>query len=89
MNNSKINIIYEEFDKDNIIIFFEKNGQNMCFTFGLFEFESEMNYWDMPTKLEKYNGKLGYIFNKNIDRSDLEMEIVRFIRHNGLEKFDS
>ncbi|PDY32264.1 hypothetical protein COO17_31215, partial [Bacillus wiedmannii] len=49
MNDTKINIIYEDFDKDNIIIFFEKKGRNMCLTFGLYEFENEMEYWDMPT----------------------------------------
>ena len=32
MNDTKINIIYEDFDKDNIIIFL-KNGRNMCLTF--------------------------------------------------------
>jgi hypothetical protein len=88
MNNSKINIIYEEFDKDNIIVFIEKNGKNICFTFGLYEFESEMTYWDMPTKLKKYNGKIGFIFDKNINRNDLEMEVSRFIKHNDLDKLD-
>lgn len=88
MNNPKINIIYEDFDKDNIILFFEKNGINMCFTFGLYEFENEMEYWDMPTKLTEYNGKIGFVFDKNINRIDLEMEIDRFIKHNDLGKLD-
>jgi len=88
MNNSKINIIYEEFDKDNVIAFFEKDGENMCFTFGLYEFENEMTYWGLPTKFKKYNEKMGFIFDKNINRSDLEMEVSRFVKHNGLGELD-
>ncbi|MED4651245.1 hypothetical protein [Bacillus pseudomycoides] len=88
MNNPKINIIYEDFDKDNIILFFNKNGRNMCLTFGLYEFENEMEYWDMPTKLKKCNGKMGFVFDKNINRVDLEIEIDRFIKHNDLDKLD-
>lgn len=88
MNNTKINIIYEEFDNDNIILFFERNGRNICLTFGLYEFENDMEYWDMPTKIMKYNDKLGFIFDKNINRVDLEMEIERFIRHNDLGRLD-
>lgn len=79
MINTKINIIYEDFDKDNIILFFEKKGINMSLTFGLYEFENEMEYWDMPTKLKKHNGRMGFVFDKNINRTDLEMEIDRFI----------
>lgn len=88
MINPKINIIYEDFDKDSIILFFDKDGLNMCFTFGLYEFENEMEYWDIPTKLKKYNGKMGFVFDKNINRTDLEMEIARFIKHNDLGKLD-
>ena len=88
MSDNKINIICEDFDKDNIILFFEKNGINMCFTFGLYEFENEMEYWDMPTKLKNYNGKMGFVFDKNINRTDLKIEIDRFIKHNNLEKKD-
>lgn len=47
-----------------------------------------MEYWDIPTKLKKYNGKMGFIFDKNINRIDLEMEIDRFIKHNDLNKID-
>ncbi len=47
-----------------------------------------MEYWDIPTKLKKYNGKMGFIFDKNINRTDLEMEIARFIKHNDLGKLD-
>ncbi|MBU3102406.1 MULTISPECIES: hypothetical protein [Clostridium] len=88
MNESKINVIYEDFDKDNIIVFFEKNGKNIYFTFGLYEFESEMEYWDMPTKLKKYNDKTGFVFDKNFNKGDLEMEINRFIKHNELDKLE-
>ena len=88
MNDTKINIIYEDFDKDNIIIFFFYFGRIMCLTFGLSVFVYVMEYWDMPTKLKKYNGEIGFIFDKNINRIDLEMEIARFIKHNDLNKLD-
>ena len=57
MSDSNINTIYNDFDKDNIIASFKKDDENICFIFVLHEFESEMEYWDMPTKLKKYNGK--------------------------------
>ncbi|CAM4410006.1 hypothetical protein BAMA_24690 [Bacillus manliponensis] len=85
MYRSTINIIYEEFDKDHVILYVEKNGRNMFLTFGLYEFENEMEYWDIPTKLANYNGKMGFVFDKSIDRTILEMEIERFIKHNELD----
>ncbi|MDZ5610564.1 hypothetical protein U2I54_27030 [Bacillus pseudomycoides] len=42
----------------------------------------------MPTKLKKYNGIMGFVFDKNINRIDLEMEIDRFIKHNDLDNLD-
>ncbi|WP_265105618.1 hypothetical protein [Bacillus wiedmannii] len=42
----------------------------------------------MPTKFKKYNEEMGFIFDKNINRIDLEMEIDRFIKHNDLNKID-
>lgn len=29
----------------------------MCLTFVLYEFENEMEYWDMPTKFKNIMGK--------------------------------
>ena len=86
MNDDKINVIYNDFDEHNIIVSFKKGDKNICFIFGLYEFESEMEYWDMPTKLKKYNGENGFVFSKSIDKADLEMEINRFIKHNELDK---
>ncbi|MGR5961587.1 hypothetical protein ACT7DN_04635 [Bacillus paranthracis] len=57
MNDTKINIIYEDFDKDNIIIFLKKTEETCALLFGLYEFENEMEYWDMPTKLKNIMGK--------------------------------
>lgn len=80
----KIDIIYKEYDEEHYISFFERNSKNVYFEFGLFDFENEMEYWDMPTKLVEHEGKMGYLFNKSIDKLELSDEIERFIKHNDL-----
>jgi len=72
------------YDENHIFISFKKNGENIFFDFGLCNFENEMELWDMPTKLVKFNDERGFIFNKTISKEDLEMEIKRFILHNKL-----
>ena len=89
MNNNKINIIFEDFDKNHVIVFLEKNGKDMSFIFAIYEFLNEMEYWDLPTKLESHNGKLGFVFAKNIDRTILELEIKCFIKQYDLDNKDA
>jgi hypothetical protein len=77
--------LYKPFDNDNIIVFFESNGKDIGFEFALCEFVNEMNHWNMPTRIEELYGKKGYVFSKSIPKNDIEMEILRFIRHNDLD----
>jgi hypothetical protein len=87
--NSKIEIIQKDFDKDSIIIILKKNNENQFFAFGLCDFENEMEHWDLTTKLVDFEGEKGFLFNKNINYTDIEMEIKRFIKHNNLENAES
>ena len=85
--NNKINITIEDFDEDHVIVFLEKNKKDMSFIFALFEFQNEMEYWDFQTKLDRLNGKLGYVFNKE-DKPYLEAEITCFIERYNLNKYE-
>ena len=81
----KINMLFEPYDNDNVIVFFESNGKDIGLEFTLCEFVNEMDHWDKPTKIGELNGKRGYIFSKAIPKNELEMEILRFIKHNDLD----
>lgn len=52
--------------------------------FGLCGFETEMEYWDMPTKLIEFKGEPGFLFSNKIDRLELKDEIKRFAKHNDI-----
>jgi hypothetical protein len=82
----KIDILYKSYDKDNTIVFFESNGEDIGFEFALCEFVSEMNHWDLPTQIGELNGKKGYVFSNHIPKDDIETEISRFIKHNTLDE---
>lgn len=47
--------------------------------FGLCEFEGEMEYLGMPTQLINYKGEYGFLFNKEVNKNDIEFEIERFV----------
>ena len=81
----EVKISYMPFDKDSIIVFFERDGKDIGFEFALCEFVNEMSHWNMPTQIREINGKKGYIFSKSIPQEKIEMEIFRFIKHNDLE----
>ena len=81
----KINIIYKHFDEENDIVIFKKNNRNVYFDFGLYNFESEMEHWDLPTQLVDDKGEKGFLFSKKLDRDDIDIEIRRFIMHNELD----
>ena len=81
----EINVLYKSYDEDHIIVFFESKEKDIGFEFALCEFVAEMNHWDMPTRIGELNGKRGFIFSKSIPKDDIEMEILRFIKHNALD----
>lgn len=88
MDNQNITIKINNYDSDNIIIFFEKNGKNVWKTFGLFNFRDEMDYWGMPAILKEVNGNNGFVFSKDLDLELLKSEINRFIYDNKLNDND-
>lgn len=88
-NETNIKITFEDFDKDNLIVFIEKNGKNIGLTLGLFDFQDWMEYWDIPTNPENRNGKIGFVFNKK-DCTSVEMktEIINFMKEYNLDYKD-
>ncbi|TRW21922.1 hypothetical protein FL857_11945 [Criibacterium bergeronii] len=82
----KIKIIINEFDNENLIVYFEKKGKNIWKVLSLFDFVAEMDYWGMPTQFKKVNDKGGFIFSNKIDRNLLKSEINRFIYDNKIEE---
>lgn len=82
----KIKIIINEFDDENLIVYFEKEGKNIWKVFSLFDFMADMDYWGMATKFKKVNGNEGFIFSNKIDKELLKLEIDRFIYDNKIEE---
>jgi hypothetical protein len=82
----EIDIVCKSYDQNNTIVFFECKGEDIGFEFALCEFVSEMNHWNLPTRIVELNGKRGFIFSKHLSKEDIEMEILRFIKHNALDE---
>lgn len=80
----ELNIIFEEYDDKHYIVFLERGDKNLFLDFGFCNFENEMEYWDMPTKLINFKDKEGFLFDNNIDRWELKEEIKRFAKHNNI-----
>lgn len=89
MSDNKINITFEEYNKENFVVFFRKNGNNMGFTFQLYEFVAEMDYWGFPNEIVNANDEYGFLFNQSTNKEYLTMEINRFIKHNDLEQYEN
>ena len=82
----KVDVIYKDYDENNVFVYFLRDGKNIHHEFGICSFENEMEYWDMPTTSVKYENENGYLFSKSISEDELSMEIQRFIDRYELEK---
>ncbi|MBQ3545173.1 MAG: hypothetical protein IJA34_09330 [Lachnospiraceae bacterium] len=80
----KLEIIFSEYDNENYIVFVKRNEKNLFMDLGICDFEKEMEYWDMPTKIVNYKGEKGYLFSYEIDKIDVKEEIRRFVIHNNI-----
>lgn len=80
----KINISFVEYDNESYVVFLKRKSDNLFMDFGLCGFETEMEYWDMPTKLIEFKGEPGFLFSNKIDRLELKDEIERFAKHNDI-----
>lgn len=81
-----IDIIVKDFDNKSNCFIIKRNGKNIFMEMGVCQFEDDMEYWDMPTKLVEFNGEKGYIFSKDEPIDEVTSEIKRFIRRYELEK---
>lgn len=88
MGQNNINVSIDNYDDDNIIVYFEKDGKNVWKTFGLYNFRDEMDFWGMPSLLKEVKGKNGFVFSNKIDIDLLKSEIDRFIYDNKLNEVD-
>lgn len=78
------NIDVKKYDEDNIFITVKREQNNLYTDLGICQFNDEMEYWDMPTKMGKMNNEFGFIFSNKIDVDEIKMEIERFIAHNNI-----
>ncbi|MGZ7445794.1 hypothetical protein [Paenibacillus sp. TH7-28] len=83
-----IDIIVQNYDEENNIVFIEKQGKNIWTMLSLMQFEDDMEYWDMPTQIEEVAGRKGYLFDNKIDTESLILEIQRFIYEHKLDELD-
>lgn len=74
----EIEIEYKDFNNEYYIVFLRRGKINLFMDFGVCEFEGEMEYLDMPTQLMNYKGEYGFLFNKEVNKSDVEFEVQRF-----------
>jgi hypothetical protein len=84
--NNLIKIIVQNYDEKNNIVFVEKQGKNIWSMLSLMQFEDDMEYWDMPTRIEEVDGRKGFLFDNNIDSDNLVLEIQRFIDEHKLNE---
>ena len=84
MSRKKAEIIFKEYDTENFIVFIKRDSKNLFMDMGLCNFESEMEYWDMPTKLIEFNGQKGYLFSSKLDILEIKDEIEGFMMHNDI-----
>lgn len=80
----KINIIFKEYGAEHFVVLLKRGSANLFMDFGLCGFESEMEYWDMPTRLIDFKGEKGFLFSNKTNKTDLKDEIERFIIHNNI-----
>lgn len=81
----EIKVIFNDYEKDYFILF-ESKGIDIGIEFALCEFVDEMNHWHLPVRIEERNGRIGYSISNDIPKEIIEAEILRFIKHNGLDE---
>ena len=82
----KIDIL--DLDKDNYIMYVEKNGKNIWAIMGIMQYEEEMEYYGIETKLETVKEKKGYVFSKDINKELIYEETNRFVQDHNLDERD-
>ena len=81
MSKKSIDIEYESVGENEFIVNIFVDNKNQNLSFGLCEFENEMEYLGFATKLVDIDGKSGFLFSKTINKEMLEREIKRFAAH--------
>ena len=74
-----IEISIEKYNKENNIIFIEKEGKNIWGIMSMMQFEDEMEYFGIDIKFKELNGRKGYVFSKDIDKELVCLKTKRFI----------
>ena len=87
MKNNCVEIIIEEYDKDHVIAYVEKNCKSMLLIFGLYDFAENMDFWGINVTYGNKNGRHGLIFDIN-DKVMIKTEIELFINQYDLTKYD-
>lgn len=82
-----IEIAMEEYDKDHVIAFVEKNSKSMLLIFGLYDFAENMDFWGINVTYGDKNGRGGLIF-ENTDREAAKAEIEIFIYQYNLNQYN-
>lgn len=78
MSERSIVIEYSSISNGNFLFSIFVNNKNENISFGLCEFENEMEHFGVSTKFVERDGKTGFIFDKDVDRKMLEREIEHF-----------
>ena len=78
MSKESILINFYEANSESLIVNIVINDKNENFSFGICEFENEMELLDFPTKLGCINEVSGFIFDRDIDKELLKKVIERF-----------
>lgn len=79
-----IEIEYRNYNDKYYIVFLRRGKSNLFMDFGLCDFEGEMEYLGMPTQLINYMGEYGFLFDKEINKNDLEDEVERIVNCYGI-----
>lgn len=87
MHNADIKITIEDYDKNHVIAFVEKNEKSMLLIFGLYDFTENMEFWGIKTFYGSKNNREGIVF-ENTEEVVVKAEIEIFITQYNLSKYN-
>lgn len=74
-----ITVTIEKYDEEHKILLVEKQGASIWMNLSLAGFETDMQWFGIPTHLGELEGKRGYIFENTIDDKSILDEAFKFI----------
>ena len=80
----KLDIRYMVYDQEYYFVTIRKNNESIELKLELVEFSSEMNHWDIPTKIVEKDGEVGFAISNKVSRERINLEVERIVNQYSL-----